>query len=82
MWVARQLEALHGLPATALLDPWVEFVVPLCVFVPDKTEHFSFGFEKPDITQEELRDLIWTGACSGSGCGVAAEWPRIAADCH
>ena len=37
MWVARQLEALHGLPATALLDPWVEFVVPLCVFVPDKT---------------------------------------------
>ena len=82
MWVARQLEALHGLPATALLDPWVEFVVPLCVFVPDKTEHFSFGFEKPDITQEELRDLIWTGACSGSGCGVVAEWPRIAADCH
>jgi ubiquitin-protein ligase len=38
MWVARQLEALHGLPADALLDPWVEFVVPLCVFVPDKTE--------------------------------------------
>ena len=71
MWVARQLEALHGLPATALLDPWVEFVVPLCVFVPDKTEHFSFGFEKPDISQEELRDLIWAGACCGSGCGVA-----------
>ena len=38
MWVARQLEALHGLPADALLDPWAEFVVPLCVFVPDKTE--------------------------------------------
>ncbi len=38
MWVARQVEALHGLPADALLDPWVEFVVPLCVFVPDKTE--------------------------------------------
>jgi ubiquitin-conjugating enzyme E2 D/E len=35
MWVARQLEALHG---DALLDPWVEFIVPLCVFVPDKTE--------------------------------------------
>ena len=24
--------------ARALLDPWAEFVVPLCVFVPDKTE--------------------------------------------
>jgi hypothetical protein len=36
-WVARQLAALHGLPANALLDPWVEFVVPLCVLVPDKT---------------------------------------------
>jgi peroxin-4 len=36
-WVARQLAALHGLPASALLDPWVEFVVPLCVLVPDKT---------------------------------------------
>ena len=34
-------------------------------------EHFSFGFEKPDISQEELRDLIWAGACCGSGCGVA-----------
>ena len=37
MWVARQLAALHGLPGSALLDPWVEFVVPLCVLVPDKT---------------------------------------------
>ena len=36
-WVARQLAALHGLPASALLDPWVDFVVPLCVLVPDKT---------------------------------------------
>ena len=44
MWVARQLEALHGLPADALLDPWVEFVVPLCVFVPDKTRQ-----DKPDF---------------------------------
>jgi hypothetical protein len=44
MWVARQLEALHGLPADALLDPWVEFIVPLCVFVPDKTRQ-----DKPDF---------------------------------
>jgi ubiquitin-protein ligase len=44
MWVARQLEALHGLPADALLDPWVEFVVPLCVFVHDKTRQ-----GKPDF---------------------------------
>ena len=44
MWVARQLEALHGRPADALLDPWVEFIVPLCVFVPDKTRQ-----DKPDF---------------------------------
>ena len=44
MWVARQLEALHGLPADALLDPWVEFIVPLCVFVHDKTRQ-----GKPDF---------------------------------
>ena len=46
--------------------------------LPQEEEHFSFGFEKPDITQEELRDLIWEGACCGSGCGL----PRIAADCR
>ena len=39
--------------------------------LPQEEEHFSFGFEKPDISQEELRDLIWAGACCGSGCGVA-----------
>jgi len=58
MWVARQLEALHGLPADALLDPWVEFVVPLCVFMPDKTRQ-----DKPDslapmsVEEKKVRDL-------------------------
>ena len=27
--------------------------------LPAEEEHFSFGFEKADITQEELRSLIW-----------------------
>ena len=27
--------------------------------LPQEEEHFSFGFEKPEITQDELRDLIW-----------------------
>lgn len=27
--------------------------------LPQEEEHFSFGFEKPDITQEELREIIW-----------------------
>ena len=49
MWVARQLEALHG---DALLDPWVEFIVPLCVFVPDKTEK-----EADDLPNEESDDI-------------------------
>ena len=26
--------------------------------LPQEEEHFSFGFEKPDISQEELRELI------------------------
>jgi ubiquitin-protein ligase len=68
MWVARQLEALHGLPADALLDPWVEFVVPLCVFVPDKTRQ-----DKPDcastislapsVEEKKVRDLGGRSRC-------------------
>ena len=27
--------------------------------LPSEEKHFSFGFEKPDITQDELRSLIW-----------------------
>jgi len=27
--------------------------------LPQEEEHFSFGFEKSDITQDELRGLIW-----------------------
>jgi len=27
--------------------------------LPQEEKHFSFGFEKPDITQDELRALIW-----------------------
>ena len=27
--------------------------------LPVEETHFSFGFEKSDITQEELRELIW-----------------------
>jgi ubiquitin-conjugating enzyme E2 D len=64
MWVARQLEALHGLPADALLDPWVEFVVPLCVFVPDKTRQ-----DQPDslapmsVEEKKVRDLGGRSRC-------------------
>ena len=28
--------------------------------LPQEEKHFSFGFEKPEITQDELRSLIWT----------------------
>ena len=27
--------------------------------LPAEETHFSFGFEKADITQDELKDLIW-----------------------
>ena len=27
--------------------------------LPATEEHFSFGFETPSVTQEELRELIW-----------------------
>jgi ubiquitin-protein ligase len=64
MWVARQLEALHGLPADALLDPWVECVMPLCVFVPDKKRQ-----DKPDslapmsVEEKKVRDLGGRSRC-------------------
>ena len=32
--------------------------------LPQEEEHFSFLFEKPDITQDELRDLIWAEMAS------------------
>merc|ERR1719152_568899 len=31
MWVAKELEAVHGLPPTSLSDPWADSVLPLCV---------------------------------------------------
>jgi len=27
--------------------------------LPQEEKHFSFGFEKPEISQDELRELIW-----------------------
>jgi ubiquitin-conjugating enzyme E2 D/E len=65
MWVARQLEALHGLPADALLDPWVEFVVPLCVFLPDKTE------------KEASRDSFLRRLAAAAGRLLAASSSKI-----
>jgi serine/threonine protein kinase len=32
--------------------------------LPAEEEHFSFLFEKPDITQEELREMIWSEMAS------------------
>lgn len=32
--------------------------------LPSEEKHFSFGFEKSDITQEELRELIWSEMAS------------------
>jgi len=32
--------------------------------LPQEEKHFSFGFEKSDITQEELRELIWSEMAS------------------
>ena len=32
--------------------------------LPQEEKHFSFGFEKPDITQDELRALIWNEMAS------------------
>jgi len=32
--------------------------------LPQEEEHFSFQFEKPDITQEELRQMIWSEMAS------------------
>jgi ubiquitin-protein ligase len=69
MWVARQLEALHGLPANALLDPWVEFVVPLCVFVPDKwtrqdkPDCASTISLAPSVEEKKVRDLGGRSRC-------------------
>ena len=69
MWVARQLEALHGLPANALLDPWVEFVVPLCVFVPDKwtrqdkPDCASTISLAPSAEEKKVRDLGGRSRC-------------------
>ena len=32
--------------------------------LPQEEKHFSFGFEKPDISQDELRSLIWSEMAS------------------